>query len=278
MGAARYFWLVFREALAESLDRAQAILFLAIIAAGGVIAMLPQFAQAHHFQDAFESLLSWKGAALILGAVVAARVIVAPYRLWKHEVDKVEELESRLAPKIRLWFDPSDAGIQLTPVRTISNMTVPAAPSVAANIPAIPGRTFQFVHDHQASYVRIQAATLSDMTVTGCLAHLTAIEKVEDNGAITPIRLPHGVSLYDAPREVQPHVPFAVDFLACDSRDNKLTVPASAWPFALADAFVHSGAYRFTIVMTCGGISHSIRVEIDWRGQWDTISGRQIPL
>jgi hypothetical protein len=105
MGALRYLWLVLREAWSESLDRAQAVLFLTVIVAGGAIAMLPNFAEVHHFQDVFDGLLSWKGAALTLGAVVIARLAVAPYHLWKREVDKNTVLEDRLKPQIRLDFD-----------------------------------------------------------------------------------------------------------------------------------------------------------------------------
>ena len=276
MGWLRYLWLISREALAESLDLAQAILFLAIIVAGGVITMLPQFSVAHHFQDALDNLVSWKGAALVLGAVVTSRLAVAPYRLWKREVDKNAALEARLAPKIRLWFDTADAGIQLTPIQTVSTMTVPPLPPLGVNMIGAPGASYEFVREHMASYIRIQAATLTDTTVTGCLTHLTALEMVSDDGTAIPIKLPHGISLYDAHRDIQPHVPFAVDFLACDSRDNKLTVPSRAWPLALEDAFATPSRYRVTIVMTYGGISQSIRVEINWLGQWDTISGVQL--
>jgi hypothetical protein len=56
--------------------------------------MLPHFVEVHHPQEAFEGLLGWQGAALTLGAVVFARVAVAPYHIWRRSERHNEQLEN----------------------------------------------------------------------------------------------------------------------------------------------------------------------------------------
>jgi hypothetical protein len=272
----RYLWLIIREALAESLDLAQAILFLAMIMAGGVIAMLPQFSIAHHFQEAFDSLISWKGAALVLGAVVTSRLAVAPYRLWKREVDKNAVLEARLAPKIRLFFNPDGFGIQSVPVQTVTRIEYPPTRSHAVNIPDTPGGVLNIPHQHMATYVRIQVETLSSTAVMDCEASIVELERVLSDGSLLPLITGSNVGLKDATPVFRPGVPSHIDFLVCDSRDNTMNVPTE-WSYYLANAFDDPATYRFKIVVGNNDFSTDIRVEIDWRGQWDTVTGREVP-
>lgn len=149
MGYLCYCWLVVRQAWSELLDRAQAILFVLTIVAGGAVAMSPNLSHA------VDTILSWRGAAVVLGAVVVARLAVAPYRLWKAEAEKVAALEARLAPKIRLSFDPHGVGIQRTPKQTTTKIVIPPTPPIGANVPGNPGGEFNVVNEHMAAYVRI---------------------------------------------------------------------------------------------------------------------------
>jgi hypothetical protein len=273
MGALRYLRLILREALGESLDLAQAVLFLAIIVAGGVIAMLPQFSAAHSFPDVFNGLVSWKGAAIVLGSVVATRLLVAPYRLWKGETEKVATLEARLAPKIRLSFDPDSAGIQQTPIQTVTKITVPPIAPLGANVPGTPEGVYNLVQERPATYLRVHAVSLSSITIAGCWAYITEIEKVTADGVVTPVLMPHGIKLSEHEFSVSPSVLTGIDFLIADSAENKLTFP-NYTPLVLRGVFKDPALYRLRIVVQNNDTHANIRVQVDWRGQWDTVTGK----
>ena len=77
------------------------------------------------------------------------------------------------------------------------------------------------------------------------------------------------------PFNVYPNMPHTVDFLRTDERDNKLAAsPGISWPYILEDVFHDKGTYKFTITVNGEGVSKSRTVEIDWKGHWDTITGR----
>jgi hypothetical protein len=105
MGYLRFCWLVVRQAWSEALDQAQAVLFLCIILAGVAVTDI------HHGQDFLDLLLSWKGAAFVLGSVVVARILAAPYYLWKQQKERAEALAKIIdeAAPLRLVFDHMDA-------------------------------------------------------------------------------------------------------------------------------------------------------------------------
>lgn len=269
MGYLCYCWLVVRQAWSESLDRAQAILFVITIIAGGAIAMSPNLSHAA------DAILSWRGAAVVLGAVVVARLAVAPYRLWKAETEKVTALEARLAPKIRLSFGSAGAGILRTPIQTTTKIVLPPTPPIAANVPGNPGQNLNLVREHMASCVRVQVEALSSTAVAGCMGYVVGLERWSNDGSFSPIMLPHGIKLYETPRTVRPGVPSSIDFLVCDEITNKMTVPAE-WPLALSNVFDEPTIYRFKIVVGNDDFSTSICVQIDWQGQWDTVSGEQV--
>lgn len=101
------------------------------------------------------------------------------------------------------------------------------------------------------------------------------LERRLSDGSFSPIVLPHGIKLYEAPRTFRKGVPSSIDFLVCDEISNKMAVPAE-WPLALSGVFDEPAIYRFRIVVGNDDFSESIRVQIDWQGQWDTVSGEQV--
>jgi hypothetical protein len=81
-------------AAAESLDQAQAVLFLLIITLGATLTAFPTLTSAKSMLLEF---LTWEGAAWTLSAVIVARVAVAPYRIWQADQRKIKTLENRVA-------------------------------------------------------------------------------------------------------------------------------------------------------------------------------------
>jgi hypothetical protein len=81
------------------------------------------------------------------------------------------------------------------------------------------------------------------------------------------------LSLTPSPINVYPRVPTTVDFLKSGQHDNKLegSIP---WPFRLDGALDDKATYGFTIEVIGDDIAQNIRVEIDWAGKWDAITGR----
>jgi hypothetical protein len=83
------------------------------------------------------------------------------------------------------------------------------------------------------------------------------------------------LSLVTAPMDVHPRVPLSIDFFKAGRNDKRLE-PAFAWPFRLRGVFDDIGLYRVILEVIGDGIGQSICVEINWTGQWDQITGRQV--
>jgi hypothetical protein len=125
MGYIRYVCRVLRMAWAESLDQAQAVLFLFVIVLGAAFAEFPTSAS---LKSMIDKLLTWEGAVWILGAVVLARVAVAPYRIWQADQQKIRSLEGAVAafasaaPEI--FFDHTDPACFRREIRRGSDLPV----------------------------------------------------------------------------------------------------------------------------------------------------------
>jgi len=79
MGFFRFYGLVLREAFRHSLDIAQAIIFVLLGFSGFIAARNPGL------KPMLESLNlgGWQIAAMVFGSIIAIRLILAPYWLWK---------------------------------------------------------------------------------------------------------------------------------------------------------------------------------------------------
>ncbi len=217
----------------------------------------------------------WYWWALAFAAAILAVVFEGSFRAAEGQRARISELEEARKPRIRLSFDPTGPGIQRTPRQTITKIVLPPTPPLGANVPGSPGHDLNLVREHMASYDRIQVEALSSTAVAGCMAYLVGLERWSGGGFFSPIALPHGIKLYEAPRTVRPGVPSSIDFLVCDEISNKMAVPTE-WPLALSDVFDEPTIYRFKIVVGNDDFSACICVQIDWQGHWDTVSGQQV--
>jgi hypothetical protein len=79
MGFFRFYGLVIKEAFRHSPDLAQTIIFFLLLLAGAIAYGNPGLKPTIETYD----LGGWKVAALVFGAIIVIRLVLAPYWLWK---------------------------------------------------------------------------------------------------------------------------------------------------------------------------------------------------
>jgi hypothetical protein len=85
MSFLRFYLLVFGEAFRHSLDIAQAIIFVLLMLTGFIVARNPS---TRPIVDALD-LSGWKVAAIVSAGIVAIRLVMAPYWLWRSLKDRI---------------------------------------------------------------------------------------------------------------------------------------------------------------------------------------------
>lgn len=151
-----------------------------------------------------------------------------------------------LNPKIKLSFDKKKYGIAQTPIAI--------SPTQQSN----------------ASYLRINISTISNVTVKNCDVILTCIER-KDNGKFESLPFPQPLKIV-VDLSIKPLVNEPVDFLQVVQSSTMLQPTIiGGLPLVLANELNKIGTYRFTIVVNAAGISSCIKVIVIWDGQWDRI-------
>jgi hypothetical protein len=69
-----------------------------------------------------------------------------------------------------------------------------------------------------------------------------------------------------------------VNVVHINQTDNKIGVWQTRMPIAAEEFVKNVGTYRFTVSVMSQGVTRRIGIEIDWRGQWDTIQARPAQL
>src|SRR4051794_28300531 len=87
----KFYGLVIREAFRHSLDIAQSILFIVLLAAGAVAYGNPGIKPTIEAYD----LGGWKVAVIVFGAIILMRLVMAPYWLWKAAQSRSVETPER---------------------------------------------------------------------------------------------------------------------------------------------------------------------------------------
>jgi phosphate/sulfate permease len=100
MGIFRFYWLVIRTAWGDSIDLTHKIIYTIVIVGGAAAFILPRVTVNVEGSEI---------AAAMFGAVIAARLIWAPYSLWKKEREatgvakrEAEELRGKLDGRARI--------------------------------------------------------------------------------------------------------------------------------------------------------------------------------
>lgn len=171
----------------------------------------------------------------------------------------IAELRDRLAPKIRLSFQPGEPCVSQTIVR------------VAAPIPT--HSELQAVTEFKAKYLRVRIETEGDAAVDAKV-FLTAMEKSTDGGvSFVAITVPHEITLADGV-QVIPEVGRVADFMKATEADKFPTIQSvSGVPYTLMDVYREPAIYRHTFKGSAGGRTVSLKVDIAWNGNWQDITG-----
>ena len=178
--------------------------------------------------------------------------------LWMLETSL--KFQRALKPSIDVLFNPDIEGI----VKTRTQVYEPD------------GKGGVKVRDDEATFIRITLIALSQKAVKGCAVFLTKLEKqLNSTDPFIEIPLRGALCLNQAPIDVYPRVPTTVDFLKSGRFENKLegSIP---WPFRLDGALNDKGKYILTMEVVGDDIAKDIRVEINWAGHWDAITGRKV--
>jgi hypothetical protein len=119
----RYYLLVLKTAFVHLIDYAQAIIFVVLIIAGVAASCVPSLKMQIEWTG-------WQVAALILGSVIALRLVLAPFWIWQEQHASGDVLQQRLTAigsKRDLAYDHVTFGIFATgkkPTVTDMNVTI----------------------------------------------------------------------------------------------------------------------------------------------------------
>jgi hypothetical protein len=165
------------------------------------------------------------------------------------------KLRRQITPKFSLEFDPSKNCIE--------------KPPTFGPPPFKPGN---------ATYLRIRIEAESDAVLSECRTWITSIEKVEANGNKANIHIPHNMWVRSkVPFKVYPGITETADFLECHEGSPGPILSGNK-PNILLNAFDKLGIYRFTLTVWGDGGRKKIQVDVDWRGQWNTMTARRVDI
>ena len=93
-GPLSYLWLVIRTAWRHSFHAAHSVILALIILAGTVTYFVPQF-------EVMVDLHGWQVATFVLGSIIAVRILLAPYWIWKSDQHRLATLGNQLASTVQ---------------------------------------------------------------------------------------------------------------------------------------------------------------------------------
>lgn len=94
LGPFSYIWLVIRTAWRHSFHAAHSVILALIILAGAVTYFVPQV-------EVLIDLHGWQVATVVLGSIIAVRLLLAPYWIWKSDQHHLATLGNQLASKVQ---------------------------------------------------------------------------------------------------------------------------------------------------------------------------------
>ncbi|GAM99088.1 hypothetical protein U91I_02728 [alpha proteobacterium U9-1i] len=185
-------------------------------------------------------------------------IIEIPATLAERDRQRIEEYEAKNSAKFSLSV--------LAPTRNVERVSGPHS-----SVPALVAVT-----EFRATYLRLRADALGGWRAYGQVA-LTALSRSIDGKPFVEVELPHPISMRD---EILAHpgIWAVVTFMRVSEADNKLSVHAD-WPHVLDKIFDLHGLYRATLVASSGhndGPPQSVMVEVNWSGDWEKLTWRQV--
>jgi hypothetical protein len=201
---------------------------------------------------------------LAAGTSAAAKWISRKARLARAapaEPGRPSQLDGR-AGELELSFDPSD-------------------PECLANGTAhVFGQDGKVVRTSLFTSIRIRVHANSSTTLKNVMAYITKIEKLMPNGEWQEGNSPDIQLTWTDTDNFLTDIPGSnkkyANVIHIDHTDNKIAVWQTPMPLSLVDFVTDFTTYRFTVSV----IAREVRrtgIEIDWKGQWDTIEVLSMP-
>jgi hypothetical protein len=94
-GPLTYLWLIVKTACRHSFDVTHSIILVLIILAGAITYFVPRV-------EVMVDLNGWQVAAAVLAGIVAVRLVLAPYWIWKEDQNRLTALNDQLANEARV--------------------------------------------------------------------------------------------------------------------------------------------------------------------------------
>ena len=93
-GPFTYLWLVIKTASRHSFHATHSIILALIILAGFVTSVVPQV-------EVLVDLHGWQVGAAVLGGIIAVRLLLAPYWIWRNDQGRLAVLIDQVAKKVQ---------------------------------------------------------------------------------------------------------------------------------------------------------------------------------
>lgn len=166
------------------------------------------------------------------------------------------QLRQELKPNIELTYDPARGCVVVTPVL----------------LPLPDGRQ----RESQATSVRVLVQATTKVAPKNATAFLTKFEKQSVGGGAWEPRQHHELvqltwTSNTFETDLSDAFPKSVNVLHIGAHDNLITIWGASMPLSLRDFFNTITTYRFTVSVIAEGKTSTTRLEVDWKGHWDTI-------
>jgi hypothetical protein len=166
------------------------------------------------------------------------------------------QLRQELKPNIELSFDPARGCVVVTPV--------------------LLGLADGNQRESEATSVRVLVQAATKVAPKNATAFLTKFEKQSVGGGAWEPRQHHELvqltwTSNTFETDLSDAFPKSVNVIHIGAHNNQITVWGAAMPLSLRDFFNTITTYRFTVSVIADGRTSTTRLEVDWRGQWDTI-------
>jgi hypothetical protein len=171
------------------------------------------------------------------------------------------ETNDRHADELELSFDPSDPEcVAQTPVYALSQAGMTAPSWLATSI-------------------RVRVRVNRSVTLQRVTAYITKIEKLTADGEWQDGNYPQIQTTWTDTADILTDIPGKgakyANVLHIDHPNNKLTVwQRPTISASLADFVKEATTYRFTVSAVARGFTASGGIDIDWKGNWETIRAR----
>jgi hypothetical protein len=127
----------------------------------------------------------------------------------------------------------------------------------------------------EATSIRVQVSSKSNLTLKDVLAHITKIEKRVGGGAWETSNSPAIQTTWTDTDGDKTEIPSSsikhVNVLHISHTDNRLRVWKRNLPSSLARFLYDAATYRLTVLVTAEGVRRQTRIELLWDGRWDTL-------